>query len=104
MLVGKAKIERPGEHVTLTAHSMSVKVCLQAAEELEKTGVSAEVINLRTLRPLDFETIRNSVIKTHHLVTVEGGWPFGMLSKYKSQIICIYRRNRRRNASCWLFN
>ena len=75
--IGKAKIEREGQHVTLTGFSMSVKIALQAADELEKLGVSAEVINLRTLRPLDFETIRKSVIKTHHLVTVEGGWPFG---------------------------
>ncbi|VDO35197.1 unnamed protein product [Heligmosomoides polygyrus] len=49
---------------------------LEAAKELEAVGVSAEVINLRTLRPLDFETIQNSVMKTHHLVTVEQGWPF----------------------------
>lgn len=75
--IGKAKIERPGEHVTLTSHAMSVRPALQAAEELEKIGVSAEVINLRTLRPLDFETIKNSVMKTKHLVTVECGWPFG---------------------------
>jgi len=75
--IGKAKIERPGEHITLTSFSMSTKIALQAAEELEKIGVSAEVINLRTLRPLDFETIKKSVIKTHHLITVESGWPFG---------------------------
>lgn len=75
--IGKAKIERAGDHVTLTSHSMSTKVALQAADELEKIGVSAEVINLRSLRPFDFETIRQSVLKTHHLVTVEAGWPFG---------------------------
>jgi len=75
--IGKAKIMRPGEHITLVGFSMSVKVALLAAEELEKLGVSAEVINLRTLRPLDFEAIRQSVKKTHHLVTIETGWPFG---------------------------
>ncbi|CAD5219812.1 unnamed protein product [Bursaphelenchus okinawaensis] len=74
--IGKAKIERAGDHVTLVAYSIAVKHALDAAEELAKIGVSAEVINLRSLRPLDFETIRQSVFKTHHLVTVETGWPF----------------------------
>ncbi|KAL5015516.1 hypothetical protein ScPMuIL_009786 [Solemya velum] len=73
--LGKAKIERAGNHVTLVAHSRSVGVCLDAAKELETIGVECEVINLRSLRPLDDEAIINSVMKTHHLVTVEGGWP-----------------------------
>ncbi|KAI6206404.1 hypothetical protein M3Y94_00906800 [Aphelenchoides besseyi] len=86
--IGKAKIERSGEHVTITGHSMSVKLALEAAAELEKIGVSAEVINLRTLRPLDFETIRESVKKTHHLVTVEQGWPFGGIgAEISAQIV-----------------
>jgi len=86
--IGKAKIERPGEHVTITAHAMSVKIALEAAEELASIGVNAEVINLRTLRPLDFDTIKKSVIKTKHLVTVECGWPFaGIGAEICAQIV-----------------
>lgn len=72
---GLAKIERAGTDVTLVGYSRSVQTCLEGAVELEKLNISAEVINLRSLRPLDFETIRTSVIKTHRLVTVEHGWP-----------------------------
>ena len=64
-----------GKHVTLVAHSIAVDTSLKAAEELAKEGVDCEVINLRSLRPLDTEAIISSVMKTHHLVTVEVGWP-----------------------------
>lgn len=74
--IGKAKVEREGKDVTLVAYSRSVQLCLDAAVALEKMGVAAEVINLRSLRPLDFETIKKSVMKTNHMVTVEYGWPF----------------------------
>lgn len=73
--IGKAKVEREGKHVTLVAHSIAVDTSLKAAEELAKEGVDCEVINLRTLRPLDRDAIITSVMKTHHLVTVEVGWP-----------------------------
>ncbi|XP_071081694.1 pyruvate dehydrogenase E1 component subunit beta, mitochondrial-like [Haliotis cracherodii] len=73
--VGKAKIERTGSHVTLVSHSRCVGTCLQAAEELAGQGVECEVVNLRSIRPLDEETVIQSVMKTNHLVTVEGGWP-----------------------------
>ncbi len=73
--IGKAKVEREGAHITITGHSRTVGVALEAARELEQLGVSAEVLNLRTLRPLDTEAIAQSVMKTHYLVTVEGGWP-----------------------------
>jgi pyruvate dehydrogenase E1 component beta subunit len=73
--IGKAKIMRPGKHVTLVAHSKAVETALEAANQLAGKGVEAEVINLRSLRPLDTETIFKSVQKTHHLVTVEQGWP-----------------------------
>lgn len=66
---------RPGKHVTLVAHSKAVDNALEAANELAGKGIEAEVINLRSLRPLDSETIFKSVQKTHHLVTVEQGWP-----------------------------
>lgn len=73
--IGKAKIQRPGKHVTIVSHSRPVDFCLIAAKELAGIGIEAEVINLRTIRPLDTETIFKSVQKTNHLITVEGGWP-----------------------------
>lgn len=72
---GKAKIEREGEHVTIVGFSKVVGLALEAAEELAKEGISVEVINLRSIRPMDTETIIKSVKKTNHLVTIEGGWP-----------------------------
>jgi len=73
--IGKAKIEREGKHVTITAFSKMVGYALQAAEILSKEGISAEVINLRSIRPLDRATINASVRKTNRLVTVEEGLP-----------------------------
>ncbi|XP_076760416.1 pyruvate dehydrogenase E1 beta subunit [Xylocopa sonorina] len=73
--IGKAKIERVGKHVTLVAHSKAVEEALGAANELAGKGVEAEVINLRSLRPLDIDTIVQSVMKTNHILTVEQGWP-----------------------------
>jgi pyruvate dehydrogenase E1 component beta subunit len=74
--IGKAKIERAGTDVTIVAFSIMVGMAMQAAEKLAEQGISAEVINLRSLRPLDTETIANSVRKTNRLVTLEEGWPF----------------------------
>jgi len=74
--IGKARIARTGEHVTITAFSRMVKLAMQAAEELEKAGISAEIIDLRTLRPFDIDTIVASVKKTNRIVAVEEGWPF----------------------------
>ena len=74
--IGRARIARPGEHVTITAFSRMVKLAMQAAEELEKAGIAAEVIDLRTLRPFDVETVVASVKKTNRIVAVEEGWPF----------------------------
>jgi pyruvate dehydrogenase E1 component beta subunit len=74
--IGKAKIERAGTDVTITAFSRMVGVALQAADKLAEQGISAEVINLRTLRPLDTATIVESVKKTNRLVSVEEGWPY----------------------------
>ncbi|NRA88412.1 MAG: pyruvate dehydrogenase complex E1 component subunit beta [Rhizobiales bacterium] len=72
--IGKAKIERAGSDVTIVSHSMGVKLSLEAAEILAEQGISAEVVNLRTIRPLDTEAIINSVKKTGRMVTVEEGW------------------------------
>ncbi|XP_065346901.1 pyruvate dehydrogenase E1 component subunit beta, mitochondrial [Cloeon dipterum] len=73
--IGKAKIERPGQHLTLVSHSKAVDTCLEAAKLLASEGVECEVINLRSLRPLDMDTVLKSVSKTHRLITVEQGWP-----------------------------
>jgi pyruvate dehydrogenase E1 component beta subunit len=72
---GKAKIMRPGKHVTITAFSRRVGFALEAAELLAKEGIEAEVINLRSIKPLDRKTIVESIKKTNHLVSVEEGLP-----------------------------
>jgi len=74
--LGKAKVERAGTDVTIIAFSIMVDTALKAAEALAEQGISAEVINLRTIRPLDVETIAASVKKTSRIVSVEEGWPF----------------------------
>ncbi|GBG76843.1 hypothetical protein CBR_g23058 [Chara braunii] len=73
--IGKAKIEREGTDLTITAFSKMVGFALKAAEELAKQGISVEVINLRSIRPLDRDAINKSVRKTSRLLTVEEGWP-----------------------------
>ncbi len=72
--IGKALVRRPGSDVTITAHSRMVGLAIQAAEQLATMGIDAEVIDLRTLRPLDHDTIVNSVRKTNRIVSVEEGW------------------------------
>lgn len=64
-----------GKHITLVSHSRAMEAVMQGAKELAGQGIEAEVINLRTLRPLDMNTIIKSVIKTNHLITIEQGWP-----------------------------
>jgi pyruvate dehydrogenase E1 component beta subunit len=78
--IGKARIVREGNDVTIVSFNKMMKVALGAAEELAKEGISAEVIDLRTIRPLDWETIVNSVKKTNRLVIVEEQWPFASVS------------------------
>ena len=74
--IGRARIARTGRDVTITAFSLMVGHALKAAEQLAAEGIEAEVIDLRTIRPLDTETIIESVKRTNRLVTVEEGWPF----------------------------
>ena len=74
--IGRARIVRPGKHVTITAFSLMVDHALKAAEQLAGEGIEAEVIDLRTIRPLDTATIVESVKRTNRLVSVEEGWPF----------------------------
>nr|KAF6335617.1 pyruvate dehydrogenase E1 subunit beta [Pipistrellus kuhlii] len=86
--IGKAKIERQGTHITVVAHSRPVGHCVEAAAVLAKEGIECEVINMRTIRPMDIETIEASVMKTNHLVTVEGGWPqFGVGAEICARIM-----------------
>jgi len=75
--IGQAQISRPGSDVTIVAYSRMTHVALEAAAALEKDNISAEVIDLRSLRPLDENTIVASVERTHRLVVVHEGWPYG---------------------------
>jgi pyruvate dehydrogenase E1 component beta subunit len=86
--IGKAKVRREGGDITITAHSRMVGLALKAAEALAGEGIAAEVIDLRTLRPLDIDTIIASVKKTNRLVTVEEGWaPMGVGSEIAAQVV-----------------
>ncbi|MBL7704184.1 MAG: pyruvate dehydrogenase complex E1 component subunit beta [Taibaiella sp.] len=78
--IGKARIAREGKDITIISYNKMMKIALAAAEELAKEGIDAEVIDLRTIRPLDHETILNSVKKTNRLVIVEEQWPFASIS------------------------
>ena len=73
--IGKAKVERKGADVTIVAYSIAVGIAMEAAEKLAEEGIDAEVINLRTIRPMDTATIIESVKKTNRLVSVGEGWP-----------------------------
>ena len=78
--IGKADVKRTGTDLTIVSFNKMMKVALGAAEELQKEGISAEVVDLRTIRPLDIETILQSVKKTNRLVIVDESWPFGGIS------------------------
>lgn len=78
--IGKAAIRKEGKDVTLVSFNKMVLVCLEAAEKLAGEGISAEVIDLRTIRPLDYSTIVNSVKKTNRLIVVDESWPFAGVS------------------------
>ena len=86
--IGKARVVKEGSQVTLVAHSISVGLIIEAAERLAAEGIDAELIDLRSLRPLDVETIIESVKKTNRLVTVEQGWPICSIgSEIASQVV-----------------
>jgi pyruvate dehydrogenase E1 component beta subunit len=85
--IGKAKIQKEGKDVTIVAHSRMVGFALKAAEKLAEEGIDAEVVNLRTLRPLDTDTVVASVKKTNRLVTVEEGWgPCGIGAEVAARV------------------
>lgn len=85
--IGKADIKRKGKDVTIVSYNKMMKVALKAAEELAKEGIEAEVIDLRTIRPIDRKTILDSVKKTNRLVIVEEQWPFGSVSSEISYFV-----------------
>jgi pyruvate dehydrogenase E1 component beta subunit len=78
--IGKAKVVTEGTDVTLVGFGKIMKVVIAAAAELAKEGIHAEVIDLRTVRPIDYETVINSVKKTNRLVIVEESWPLGSIA------------------------
>jgi len=78
--IGKANVVREGKDVTIVSYNKMMKVALGAADELAKENISAEVIDLRTIRPLDWHTIFDSVKKTNRIVIVEEQWPFASIS------------------------
>lgn len=78
--IGKAHVVREGKDVTIVSFGKIIKAAKAAAEELEKEGISCEIVDLRTVRPIDYETVINSVKKTNRLVCVEESWPLGNIS------------------------
>ena len=86
--IGRARVVRPGNDVTLVSYSIGVGWSLEAAERLASDGIDAEVIDLRSLRPLDIDTVLDSLAKTNRSVVVEEGWPVcGMASEISAQIM-----------------
>lgn len=85
--IGKAAIRRTGKDVTLVSFNKMIEVAKAAATELEKEGIQAEVIDLRTIRPMDYETIINSVKKTNRLVVVDESWPFAGISSEIAYVV-----------------
>ena len=84
---GKARTWRQGEDVTIVSFGIGMQYALEAADKLAEDGISAEVIDLRTIRPMDTGAIINSVMKTNRLVTVEEGWPQGSVGSYISSVV-----------------
>ncbi len=85
--IGKARVVRKGTHVTITSFSRQMETAMAAAEQLAKEGIEAEVIDLRTIRPLDTATIVESVKKTNRLVSLEEGWPFAGIGAELSAVM-----------------
>ncbi|MGV6803720.1 MAG: pyruvate dehydrogenase complex E1 component subunit beta [Ruegeria sp.] len=85
--LGKARIWREGTDVTIVSFGIGMQFALEAADKLAEEGISAEVIDLRTIRPMDTGAIINSVMKTNRLVTVEEGWPQGSVGSYISSVV-----------------
>jgi len=88
--IGKADIKRTGEHVTIVSFGKIIKVAYAAAEELAKDGIEVEIVDLRTVRPIDYDTVIESVKKTNRLVIVEEAWPLASIS---SEITYMVQKN-----------
>jgi len=84
---GKARIWREGDDATIVSFGIGMQYALAAAEKLAEKGINCDVIDLRTLRPMDTAAILNSVMKTNRCVTVEEGWPQGSVGNYISSVI-----------------
>ncbi|MCL7407986.1 pyruvate dehydrogenase complex E1 component subunit beta [Marivivens donghaensis] len=87
---GKAKICRSGNDVTIVSFGIGMTYALEAAEKLAEEGIDAEVIDLRTLRPLDYDTVIASVMKTNRMITVEEGWPVGSIGNHLSAYVMTH--------------
>ncbi len=85
--IGKAIVRKPGNDVTIVSYNKMMEVVKQAAIELEKEGISAEIIDLRTIRPLDYATVIESIKKTNRLVIVDESWPFASVSSELAYMI-----------------
>ncbi|TGE08711.1 pyruvate dehydrogenase complex E1 component subunit beta [Hymenobacter fodinae] len=85
--IGKANVVRQGENVTIVSFGKMMKVALGAADELAKEGISAEVIDLRSVRPIDYDTLIESVKKTNRMVVVEEAWPLASISSELSYMV-----------------
>lgn len=88
--IGRAEVKRRGKDLTLVCHSKTVAIALKAAQQLEKDGVAAEVLDLRSLRPLDEAAIVDSVARTNRAVVVEEGWPHGGVG---AQVVDVIQRD-----------
>ena len=88
--LGKARIARAGSDVTIVSFGIGMTYAMDAAEKLATDGISAEVIDLRTLRPIDYDTVLASVMKTNRCVTVEEGWPVGSIGNHLSAYIMTH--------------
>ena len=84
---GKARIWREGSDVTIVSFGIGMKYAIEAADKLLEDGIKAEVLDLRTLRPMDTPAILQSVMKTNRCVTVEEGWPQGCVGNYISSVV-----------------
>jgi pyruvate dehydrogenase E1 component beta subunit len=87
--IGKARVVREGKDVTLVSYSIGVGLCLEAIEKLAEMGIDAELIDLRTLRPLDTDTVIESVKKTNRVVTVEQAWPVCSIGSHIAAVVAL---------------
>ena len=85
--IGKAKVWREGDDVTLVSFGIGMQYALEAADKLAEEGISAEVIDLRSIRPIDYDTVLDSVKKTNRCVTIEEGFPVASIGNHLSAVI-----------------